>query len=419
MSVKLRFLGGAREVGRNSIHVKGSRASLLLDHGVALNHEPGFPMHIRPRDIDAVILAHAHLDHSGAVPSLYVSRYIPTFATSVTFELVRILVEDFLKLSSYYLPYEYIDLKAMLDHAVELPYGSEYHFREASLKLLDAGHIPGSAQILLDMDGKRVLYTGDFNTVPTKLLDPADQEYGELDAIIVESTYADEDHPDRMKIEEEFVEEIRNVVEGGGQVLIPAFAVGRAQEILCVLEAHRVDWPIAVDGMARSVNEALLDHPSFLNKKLLSSALRHARVVRGRNSRRKTLKKARIIISPSGMLKGGAASYYLKHIAMDQRNAILLVSYQIPGSPGRILLETGKVLIEDVETRVKARVRKFDFSSHCGRTDLQNVLRGLKGNPSVFVIHGDEGNCESLSAWAREELDLNATAPKTGETYEV
>lgn len=419
MPVKLKFLGGAREVGRSSILVSNSKKSLLLDHGVVLDHEPGFPVHVRPKDVDAVILAHAHLDHSGAVPIFYVSRYMPTFATPVTFDLVEILIRDFIRLSGYFLPYEYLDLETMINYGVKIPYASDQSVGDVSFRLLDAGHIPGSAQVLLKMDDKKILYTGDFNTMPTRLLHPADQNYGELDAIIIESTYADEPHSKREETERDFIGEIRRIVESGGKVVIPAFSVGRAQEILCILQAYRIEWPMAVDGMARTVNDILLRHTPYLRDESLLHALKSIRVVRGRRDREKVVKTAKIIVSPAGMLKGGPALYYVKQLAMDPRNAIFIVSYQIPGTPGSILLDTGKIIIDGEDKRVKAQVMKFDFSSHSGMTQLHDTLRKVEGNPKVFVTHGAQGNCEKLAKWANEELGLDAVAPKVDETYEL
>lgn len=419
MALKLRFLGGTREIGRTSILVTNSDKSLLFDYGVALDHEPGFPMHVRPREVDAIILTHAHLDHSGALPAFFVSRYIPTYATPVTYELTRILVQDFLRISGPLLPYEYIDLESMLNHGFRVPYDADQRIGDLSFRLLDAGHIPGSAQILLSVDGKKILFTGDFNTVPTRLLKPAVQDYGKVDAVIVESTYADEDHPKREIAENEFIEEIRQVVEGGGRVLIPAFAVGRAQEILCVLRHHRMDWPTAVDGMARRVNDLIREYPSYLRDDLFSEALKSVIVVKGRRDRKKVVRKAKIIVSPAGMLKGGPVHYYMKQLAMDERNAVFLVSFQIPGTPGRILRETGKIILNGEEKRIKARVNRFGFSSHCGRSQLQAALRKIDGNPCVFTIHGAQGNCEKLAKWTHDELGLTAFAPEAGEVHEL
>ena len=419
MSVKITFVGGTREVGRASVLVRGEEKSVLLDYGVALDHEPGFPMHVRPRDIDAITLTHAHLDHSGAVPTFFVSRFIPVYATPVTFEIARILIEDFLGLSGHCLPYEYIDLESMMTYGKRMPYATSQRIGDVTLRLLNAGHIPGSAQALLDMEGRRILYTGDFNTAKTRLLDVADRDYGEVDGLIIESTYADEDHPKRWELEEMFISSVREVVESGGRVLIPAFSVGRAQEILCILQAHRIEWPIALDGMARRVSNVLLRYPSYLRSGLLSDALKRVTVVKGRRDRRRVAKTAKIIVSPAGMLKGGPVLYYAKRLAMDDHNAIFLVSFQIPGTPGRILQETGRMLIDGEEKRVRARVEHFDFSSHCGREHLHGVLKGVEGNPKVFVVHGAEGNCEKLATWACDELGLDAVAPKAGETYEL
>src|SRR3990170_1472769 len=165
--VKLRFMGGTREVGRNAILVESDRARLLLDYGVKINDMPEFPSHVRATDVDGIIVAHCHLDHSGGVPLFYLSERKPFFATPVTTEIVKVLIKDFIKLSGYYLPFEYLELENMLKYRNDLGYGTEVKLKDMEFKLVNAGHIPGSAMVEVNTNGKRILYTGDFNTLET------------------------------------------------------------------------------------------------------------------------------------------------------------------------------------------------------------------------------------------------------------
>ncbi len=418
--LQIGFLGGTREVGRIAITVKTEKTQVLLDCGVMLNHEPGFPMHIPPKDVDAIILTHSHLDHSGAIPIFYIHEKKPLYTNRLNLELTQILISDFIHLSSYYLPFEYLELRSMMRSNKHVDFGVEERIGDIKFQLLNAGHTPGSAQVLVEAEGKRILYTGDFSIIDTRLLEGAKMEYGDLDAVIIESTYANEDHTERLELEKRFVDEINDVVERGGTVLVPAFGVGRSQEIACILVAHHFEYPIAMDGMAREASRIIMNHKEFLrDPKLFTETMHSVDWIEGWRDRRKTTKTPGVIISPAGMLKGGPAVFYTSKLGKKTQNAIFLVSYQIPGTPGKELLEKGVCLIDGKIKKVKARVEHFDFSSHCGASQLREALKKLGGKPKVYVVHGAEGNCELLAKWARSELGLEATAPKTGDTFKV
>jgi putative mRNA 3-end processing factor len=414
------FLGGAREVGRIGIAVKSKKTQALLDYGVMFNHEPGFPMHVPPKEVDALILTHSHLDHSGALPVFYIGGKVPLYTNKLNLDLTQLLIQDFIKLSGYYLPFEYLELKTMLQSNKHLDFGAEEKVGDMSFQLLNAGHTPGSASVLLEAEGKRLLYTGDFNTTDSQLLTGASMDYGDLDAVVIESTYANEDHTNRSELEKRFVESATEVVEKGGIVLVPAFGVGRSQEMACILAAHHFEYPVVLDGMAREASRIIMNYKEFLrDPKLFMNAMHSVDWVEGWRDRRKALKAPGVIISTAGMLKGGPAAFYVSKIGKKANNAIFLVSYQIPGTPGKELLDKGICTIDGKVRRVKALYEHFDFSSHCGASQLKEALRKLGGKPKVFVVHGDEGNCELFANWAKSELGLDAVAPKTGDTFEV
>jgi putative mRNA 3-end processing factor len=418
--VRVGFLGGAREVGRIGVTVKSQKSQVVMDYGVMLDNQPGFPMHVPPKDIDAVILTHSHLDHSGAIPIFYINDKKTLYTNKLNLELTQILIQDFIHLSSYYLPFEYLELKSMMKSNKHLDFGVEEEVGDMKIKLFNAGHTPGSAQVLVEADGKKILYTGDFNLEDSKMLAGASMDYPDLDAVVIESTYANEDHTERLELERQFVEACTEVVESGGTVLVPAFGVGRSQEIACVLAANHFEYPIVLDGMAREASRIMMNYKEFLrDPKLFTNAMHSADWVEGWRDRRRALKSPGVVISPAGMLKGGPAAFYLSKIGKKASNAVFLVSYQIPGTPGKELLEKGVCTIDGQVRKIKAQYRHFDFSSHSGASKLKEAIERLGGKPKVFVVHGAEGNCELLANWARTERGLDAVAPRTGETYEI
>jgi len=418
--LEIKFLGGAREVGRAAISVKTEKTQILLDYGVMLDHTPGFPMHVPPKEVDAVVMTHSHLDHSGAVPIFHIRGWKPVFGTRLTFNLANILIKDFIHLSSYYIPFEYLELRSMMRSRKEIHYREEVTIGDITFQLLNSGHLPGAALVLVEAEGKRLVYTSDYNAVETKLLSAADLDYGELDALIIESTYADEDHTERRVLEEKFVEDVTETVEAGGTVLVPAFSVGRAQEVACILAAYHFEYPVVMDGMAREASRIMMGHLDFLrDPKLFMDAVHMTNWVESWRDRREAVKKPGVIISPAGMLKGGPAASYIQKVGKRPNNAVFLVGYQIPGTPGRELLDKGRCVIDGKMRKIKAKVGFFDFSSHSGAKELKETVKNLKGDPAVYVIHGAEGNCPRFAKWIKEEVGLEAKAPKPGDTYTV
>ena len=418
--MEIKFLGGAREVGRAAVSVKAGKTQILLDYGVMLNHTPGFPMHVSPKEVDAVVMTHSHLDHSGAVPIFHIRNGVPVYGTRLTFNLASILIKDFIHLSGYYIPFEYLELRSMMRSRKEIHYREEATVGDVRFQLLNSGHLPGGAQVLVEAEEKRVVYTSDYNAAETRLLPPADLNYGELDALIIESTYADEEHTDRGILEEKFMKQVTETVEDGGTVLVPAFSVGRAQEIACILAAHHFEHPVVMDGMAREANRILMGHIDFLkDSRLFLDAVHTASWIESWRDRKDAAKKTGVIISPAGMLKGGPVASYIQTVGKKPGNAVFLVGYQIPGTPGKELLESGRCVIDGKIQKVKAKVGFFDFSSHSGAKELKETVKKLEGEPTVYVMHGAEGNCPRFAKWIKEEVGLEAKAPETGDTFTI
>jgi len=420
--LKVSILGAAKEVGRSAFLVNGNQTRILMDYGVLLKREPIFPMHVQPKDIDAVLLTHAHLDHSGFAPYLFLSDSVETnvFSTLPTFDLSQLLIEDMIKISGFYLPFEYIDLLTMMKHSKNLQYREPRMINDLKVTLHESGHIIGGATIMVEHEEKRLFYTGDINTRGSKLLRPADLDFGEIDLLIIESTYSQAEQMPREQSERELLEYAYEVIERGGTLFIPAFSVERAQEIACVLKTYNFPHKVVMDGMALKANEIMLKHPTFLkNAEIFKKSIGEAEWISGWNRRKRVVKEPCIIISPAGMLVGGSAVFYMQEVAKSDKNGIALVSFQGEGTPGRALLEKRVTILDGKVRKCLADVKRFEFSGHNSRSELFEILDRITGNPKVLTVHGDESSCTKFAEQIREKYGYDAKAPDIGEVIEI
>jgi len=433
---RITFLGGTQRVGASGVLVEQGDARLLMDYGAAIDGSGQNPLPTSTRNLVAA-LSHAHLDHSGSLPVIAGSygQHVPVYTTTLTRSLLRILLEDMLQIGET-IAFEKLEVKHLMQSIRIVEYGEVNPIgRGMKITLLDAGHIPGSASILVETapnggPGTRILYTGDINTVDTQLVTGARslRDLGELDLVIIESTYAREDHTPRIQMEHRFIESVRTVVEDGGTALVPCFAVGRAQEILCVLQKHSgrsFQPPIFMDGLARSVTNTLLRTPGgFRGSSLLKDSADHLVYVQNERDRQKAVEEPSVIVSPAGMLKGGAAPRYLRAIAADEHSGIFLVGKQLPGTPGANLLESGQFAERRRNgaghpIRVKATIRSFDFSGHAGRTELLRYASEAQGNPQFLTMHGDLPSCQSLADTLHSNYGFKAAMAVQGQTVSI
>ena len=279
----------------------------------------------------------------------------------------------------------------------------------------NAGHIPGASGIYLESEsGGSLFYTGDFSLKETRLV-PGAAEFPEADVLILESTYFGEDHIPRKETEERFIESILDTMDRGGTALIPAFAIGRTQEILMLLDAHGIR--AYVDGMGRDVYKILKKYPEYLRSpELLDRAFGCAVSVID-HQRDLVLKKPSVIVTTAGMLNGGPVLFYLSRLYKDLNSKVLLTGYQVEGTNGRLALEYGFVETRGDVLSLKPRVEQYDFSAHSGDSELKKVVKDFcnKGTERVFVMHGDK--TEVFAQWISEEIGVDAYAPANGESF--
>ena len=412
--MKVEFLGGAREVGRSAVLLDDS---LLLDFGMLTANPPQWPVGMGDVDPDAVVVSHGHLDHVGALPALLsgTSRP-PVHWTPPTREFAMRLGRDTLKLhgGTPQCPFTETELRRLTQVSVEHGYGESFEAAGYEVTLYNAGHIPGSAHVLVSDGETRLLYTGDFHTENQRLVSGS-TDRPEADVVVCESTYSDVDHDPRSEVEARFADAVRATLYEGGTVVVPAFAIGRTQEMLMVCEAH--DLPCYVDGMGKGLTRMLRNYPEFLrDPDAFGRAVGNARFVTGRDGQRKRIADDNtVIVTTSGMLSGGPAMTYVPEISGHPRNRILFSGYQVEGTPGRELLETGSAEIDGRVMRVAARTERFDFSAHADHDGLRSFLEPY-ADARILVNHGDR--CEAFAEELRAD-GYDASAPALGESVEV
>jgi len=335
-------------------------------------------------------------------------------------ELSQLLIEDMLKISGFYLPFENIEVEKMMKSHTNIEYRHSYDINDLNITLYESGHVIGGSTIIIENKGKKIFYTGDVNTRGSKLLRPADLDFDNIDLMIIESTYSQSTQKPREQSEKELLEFAYEIIENNGTLFVPAFSVERAQEIACVLKAHNFKYKVVMDGMALKVNEIMLKYPEFLrDPELFKNAVENLEWVREWKRRKKVVREPCVIISPAGMLVGGSAIFYMQNMMDYEKNGIALVSYQGENTPGRRLLEERTFKLNGKMKKCFAQVKQFEFSGHNSREELFEILDRIKGNPTVLAVHGDGNSCTRFSEEISEKYGYHSFAPNLGDSYEV
>ena len=421
--MEVKVLGAANEVGRSGFLVNCNGTNLLLDYGVLFGKRGSpseYPLHVKPKDLDAIIITHAHLDHSGNVPSLFVSGNTDVYATPPTFDLTRLLIEDMLKITKDAQPFGLPELNNMMRNAKEIGFREKITKGNATFELRETGHVIGGGSVLVESQKKRLFYTGDIKTHGSRMLREADLDIGDIDLLVIESTYSQTEQKPRKESEKELIEFANEVMDRKGVLFIPSFSVERSQEMACILRSANFKHKIIMDGMALKVNEIMFNHPEYLrDPKVFADAINESVAVRDHEKRKHAIEEPCVVISPAGMLVGGNATYYLQELSFNSNNGIALVSYQGEGTPGKKLLDTGKVSTRGKDLRVAAEVKQFEFSGHADRNELFEIIEKIKGNPKVLTVHGDSESCKKFAQEIHEKFGFDTHAPDVNEIVTI
>ena len=452
--VSLLTLGGFSQVGRSCMLLTTHESKILIDCGVnpgARNPQEAYPRldwtNITLDELDAVVISHAHLDHTGFLPALFKYGYKgPVYCSEPTLPMMNLIQLDAIKVAAAQgkIPlYSERDVKQLMKQTITLPYGTVTDISpDIKLVLSNAGHILGSASCHFHIGNgdHNFVYTGDLKYGKTILLESASWNFPRVETLLIESTYgAKEDiQPTREEVEAVFIKSVNETLRNSGKVLIPIPAVGRAQELMMVIDQYMkagqiVESPVFMEGMiqeATSIHEA---YPEYLARELRQKILEtddnpfdseYFTNIEHADAREEPLREGPcIIIATSGMLEGGPVLEYFKNIAPIQKNKILFVSYQVNGTMGRRILDGARqVSVVGKEGKIEVinincSTEKLDgFSGHSDYNQLMSFVHKLRPKlRRVIVNHGERRKCENLSASIHRMFRIATACPQVQE----
>lgn len=456
LRIRMTALGGFREVGRSCILIQTNDSNILLDCGVNVgNSNNKFPFFEVPqfliRDLDAVVLTHAHLDHSGLVPFLFKYGYRgPLYCTLPTRNLSTMLQLDYIQVAEREgrpAPYSKRDVKTTVLHTIPLSYGKVTDIApDVKLTLHNSGHILGGSIVHLHFGdgGYNFVYTGDYKFQKTRLLEPATVSFPRVECLLTESTYggAQDRIPSRHESEKELRDVINAHIRKGGKILIPVLAVGRAQELIIILEefiSHGLidKVPIFIDGLISEATAIHTANPDFLSSDLREKILHQGKnpflseyftTISSKDERKEVIKGGPcIILATSGMLIGGPSLIYLKELADNSKNGLIFVSYQVEGTLGR-RVQKGFKEFQYEDTRGRTQLVKLNlhlytisgFSGHSSRSQISQYIRKINPPPRLIIVnHGEESKTVSLSSLLHKKLKRTTKSPTNMETIRL
>lgn len=444
-------LGGFAEVGRSCLLLSTQESKILLDCGFSLSAKdslaalPRFDITgVTMEEIDAVVLSHAHLDHTGFLPALFKYGYSgPVYCTEPTLLLASILQRDYVKQYGSIALYSERDIDDAIAHTITLTYGIVTDISpDIKLVLSNSGHILGSSSIHLHLGNgdHNLVYTGDMKFGKTIALDNASWNFPRVETLIVESTYGGkEDVMCSREADARLVDMITKTMEAGGHVLIPTPTVGISQELMLLLDIHRKKADdaspikkarILVEKIIADATSIYEAYPEFLSKDLRQIMLESESnpfipsskspvIVESASLKRS---KPSIILSPSSMLIQGPSLSYLKQIAKDPKNRLILLSYQAIDTPGRAIRDGARqVVIHGEEISLKCQVDKIDgFDSHSDYNQLLNYVSRLRPKlRRILVNHGERPKAQNLASMINKMYKIQTQHPLVQEAIKL
>lgn len=453
--VRLTFMGSARQVGRSCLLLQTPNSKILLDCGidVASQGKDKFPYFDIPefdiRELDAIVLSHAHLDHVGLLPYIYKMGYRgPVYMTPPTMDLAALTSLDFIGVAYKQAAtplFSSKDVKEMVKHTVCLNFNEVTDIApDVRITFYNSGHVLGSAMVHFNIGNglHNFLYTADYKYARTKLLDPAISSFPRIESVLTESTYGGKG--DVLKplkeTEDEFFQIVNETIQKGGKVLIPELGLGHAQEtVVRVDEAIKTGKlpkiPVYIDGVIWDINAIHTAYPDFLSSHVRNQIFQDKNPfvsdtfqrVGSTHERREVIEGGPcIVIATSGMLVGGASVEYFQNFAENPNNTMIISCYQGVGSLGRQVQEGAKkVIVEEREGKrevnVNLRVETLSgFSAHAGRNEILAFFNNMRPKPKrILLNHGEVSKCLDLASALYKLNRVETNVPRTLETVRL
>jgi len=453
--VRLTFLGGGRQVGRSCLLLQTPNSKVLVDCGVdvASQGRNKFPYFDVPefdiRELDAIIISHAHLDHVGLLPYLYKMGYRgPTYMTHPTMDLAALTSLDFIGVAYKQATtplFSSKDVKEMVKHTICLNFNEVNDIApDIRITLYNSGHALGSAMVHFNIGNglHNFLYTADYKYARTRLLDQAITSFPRIESVLTEATYGAKTDilPPRLESEEKLLSIIKETIDRGGKVLIPELGLGRAQETMLILDdaiksGKLKKIPVYIDGMIWDINAVHTAYPDFLSNKVRSSIFQDKNPfasdtflrVGSSQERKKVVEGGPcVVLATSGMLVGGASVEYLREFAGNEKNSIIFVCYQGVGSLGRQVqegLKETKMIVDGHEETaiINLEVHTITgFSAHAGRNEIMSFFNNMRPKPKrIMINHGEISKCLDLASALYRLNRVETSVPRTLETVRL
>ncbi len=434
-NMRVKFYGAAREVGRSCILLESNNTKVLLDAGIKLGETTEYPAidEAELRTVDALIVSHAHLDHTGYIVHMFLKGWHnDIYATKPTLELMEVLLADYIRLSKPENAGKDL-LVQIKKHFRPVGYNRRFQVKGLTAEFFNAGHILGSSIIRISDGRKSVIYTGDMNATETRVLSGADTSRLNADVLIMESTNgADDDVAIPVhEFSHAMLKSINDTIKQGGKVIIPSFAIGRGQEVLFRLNDYMRSGaipkvPIYVDGMINRAMRIYKRNVTFckpevqkrisISKEDPFTSENFVEVDRRHRGKIITSQESAIIVATSGMLKGGPVLHYLQELAANPAHKLMFVGFQAKGTLGREIDEGARdVEIDGEKVNLKLAIEKKRISGHSDRTQLQLFPKRVKGLKRIFLVHGDEERMKQLAEALKKKHKVDM--PLLGEEF--
>ncbi len=455
--VRVTYLGGARQVGRSAVFLQTPESRVLLDCGINVaSDNEAYPFLEAPEfkidELDAVIVTHAHLDHSGLVPWLFKMGYRgPVYCTLPTRDIMSLLQLDMVKImrSEGKDPiFTSEEVREMVKHTICLGYDEVTDVTpDVRITLYNAGHMLGSSMVHMHIGNglHNLLYSADMKFARTRLLEQAETRFPRLETLMIESTYGGRDNVlPPVKDQDDLLKKIvKDTVARKGKILLPTLGSGRAQEVMLLIEemvrkGEIESMPVYIDGMVWDITAIHTAYPEFLNSAVRKQIFHKDnnpflspifKRVGSQKERKQVIEEAGscLIVATSGMLVGGPSVEYLKALADNKNNSLVFSCYQPEGSLGKRIREGEKEIVMRVDSsgkpdvlEIKMEVHKIEITGHSDRRELMNFVSRCQPRPKKVIInHGENSRCLDLASSIHRQFRIETVAPRNLEAVRI